>query len=296
MFSDRLMSDFVSRHRLPFEFRAMAETHYLPLTRRLTEIRGKSCPLLIGVNGAQGSGKSTLADFLRVATESMFNWNVAVISIDDFYLTREERATLASDVHALLMTRGVPGTHDTGMLGICLDRMRKLDSNEQLAIPRFDKATDDRADRSCWTTVAGPVDLVILEGWCVGSQAQPDPELLEPVNALEREGDPEGIWRKYVNDQLRLNYQQIFRQLEFLIFIDAPNFESILRWRVKQEKKLAEISAPGSAGLMTVDQIVRFMQFYERITRANKLTIRQRANTVFDLDDTHSIVSSSHRW
>ncbi len=294
MFSDNVMSDFLSRHRLPRGFRDMAEHYYLPLARQLIEIRKDDCPLLIGVNGAQGTGKSTLADFLRVATESMFNWNVAVISIDDFYLTSEERKDLAGDVHPLFMTRGVPGTHDTEMLAICLDRLQKLGSNEQLAIPRFDKAADDRADKSQWTPAVGPIDLVILEGWCVGSEAQPDRELEEPVNSLEREDDPEGIWRKYANDQLRSNYQQIFEQLDFLIYINAPDFDSILRWRLKQERKLAEVSASNSAGLMTDDQIVRFMQFYERITRANQVTIPRRANIIFDLDDTHSIISTSH--
>lgn len=294
MFSDDVMSDFLSRHRLPRDFRDMAKHHYLPLARRLADIRKHGHPLLIGINGAQGTGKSTLADFLRVATESMFNWNVAVISIDDFYLTREERKILAGDVHPLFMTRGVPGTHDIEMLATCLNRLQKLGSNEQLTIPRFDKATDDRADRSRWTSVVGPIDLVILEGWCVGSEAQSDVELEEAVNSLEREDDPEGVWRKYVNDRLRSNYQQIFERLDFLIYINAPDFDSILRWRLKQEKKLAEVSAPDSAGLMTDDQIVRFMQFYERITRANQVTIPKRADIIFNLDDTHSIDSASY--
>ncbi len=293
MFADNLMSDFLSRHRLPGGFRDMAERYYLPLAERLTEIHKGGHPLLIGVNGAQGTGKSTLADFLRVATESMSNWNVAVLSIDDFYLTRAQRKVLASDVHPLLMTRGVPGTHDTEMLADYMDGLQKLGSNDQLKIPRFDKATDNRADRSRWTTVVGPIDLIILEGWCVGSKAQPDAELEKPLNPLERDDDPEGTWRNYVNDQLKSNYEEIFERLEYLIYINAPDFDSVLRWRLKQEKKLAEISASRSAGLMTGDQIVRFMQFYERITRANQTTIPEYANIIFDLDDTHLIVSSS---
>ncbi len=246
--SDRQMSDFLSRHRLPAEFRRIAEQHYLPLAKRLPQIRDGKRQLLLGVNGAQGTGKSTLADFLRLATESIFDWNVAVLSIDDFYFTLAERKALAKDVHPLLKTRGVPGTHDTDMLARYLERLQQLEEGERIALPRFDKAIDDRADESRWPVVKGPIDLVILEGWCVGTVAQSDAELQQPVNALERDEDPDGAWRRYVNDQLRAKYEPIFNKLDALIFIGAPNFDAILRWRLEQEDKLAAASPSNSSG------------------------------------------------
>lgn len=289
--SDKQMFDFLSRHRLPPEFRRAAEQHYLPLARRLPEIRGGKRQLLLGVNGAQGTGKSTLADFLRLATESMFGWNVAALSIDDFYYTLAERETLAQDVHSLLATRGVPGTHDTDMLARYLHRLQQADKNEHIALPRFDKATDDRADEQRWPVVEGPVDLVILEGWCVGTMAQSGAELQRPVNDLERDEDPDGAWRNYVNDQLKTNYEPIFDQLDFLIFLGAPGFDAILRWRLEQEEKLADASPNGSSGLMNKEQIERFLQFYERLTRANLAALPNSADVVFSLDDSHSISS-----
>ena len=81
-------------------------------------------PFLLGVNGAQGTGKSTLADYLKLALESSSDINVAVLSIDDFYLTKAERTRLAAEVHPLLETRGVPGTHDTAMIAATLDALR----------------------------------------------------------------------------------------------------------------------------------------------------------------------------
>ena len=70
---------------------------------------------LIGISGLQGSGKSTLAAQLVSAAERR---GVAAItlSIDDFYLGRRARQHLARSVHPLLATRGVPGTHDVGLL------------------------------------------------------------------------------------------------------------------------------------------------------------------------------------
>jgi D-glycerate 3-kinase len=288
--SDRQMSDFLSRHRLPAEFRRVAEQHYLPLARQLPKLRDVSYQLLLGINGAQGTGKSTLADFLQLATESLFGWNVAVLSIDDFYYTLAERKALATDVHPLLKTRGVPGTHDTEMLGRYLRRLQQLVEGEQIALPRFDKAADDRADESRWPVVKGPIDLVILEGWCVGTQAQSDIELQQPANALERDEDPDGAWRRYVNDQLRAKYEPIFAQLDALIFIGAPNFDAILRWRTEQEDKLAAASPSNSSGLMNQQQITRFIQFYERLTRVNLAALPEKADFVFRLDDSRAII------
>ncbi len=254
-------------------------------------MRGERRQLLLGINGAQGTGKSTLADFLCQAAESMYGWNVAVLSIDDFYYTLSERRKLAADVHPLLMTRGVPGTHDTGMLLRCIERLRQLGPKECMTLPRFDKAGDDRAIESRWPEVSGPVDLVILEGWCVGTVAQADVDLAQAINALEREEDADGAWRSYVNDRLKANYSRIFSRLDALVFLRAPSFDAILRWRLEQEEKLAEVSATGSSGLMNREQIERFIQFYERLTRSNLATLPGIADVVFTLDETHSIVS-----
>ena len=289
--SDQQMTDFSSRHRLPAEFRRIAERHYLPLAKRLLQMRDGKRQLLLGVNGAQGTGKSTLADFLRLATESMFEWNVAVLSIDDFYFTLAERKALADEMHPLLRTRGVPGTHDTDMLARYLERLQQLTASERIALPRFDKAIDDRADESRWPVVNGPIDLVILEGWCVGTVAQSAAELQRPVNVLERDDDADGVWRQYVNDQLRAKYEPIFTKLDALIFIGAPNFDAILRWRLEQEEKLAADSPSNSSGLMNKQQITRFIQFYERLTRANLAALSDRADFVFRLDGSHAIIS-----
>src|SRR5665647_1556904 len=68
-------------------------------------------PVVLGICGAQGSGKSTLARAIeREASERPIA--AASLSLDDLYLTRTERETLACEVHPLLRTRGVPGTHD----------------------------------------------------------------------------------------------------------------------------------------------------------------------------------------
>ena len=106
---------FRDKHRLPESFTRTATEFYVPLGRwveqRLADREGSE-PLVLGINGAQGAGKSTLADFLREYLAVAHDRSTVVLSIDDLYLTRAQRQALARDVHPLLSTRGVPGTHD----------------------------------------------------------------------------------------------------------------------------------------------------------------------------------------
>ena len=95
-------------------------------------------------------------------------------TIDDLYLTRAERDELARTVHPLLATRGVPGTHDPELGCAVIRQMKNLGPGETLKLPRFDKLGDDRLPKSAWPVVTGPVDLVLFEGWCVGSQPVAD--------------------------------------------------------------------------------------------------------------------------
>ena len=78
-----------------------------------------------------------------------------------------------------------------------------------------------------------------------------------------------------------------------LVFLKAPSFDAILRWRLRQELKLAEKSHADSAGLMNKDDIMRFVQFYERLTRVNLATLPGMADVVFHLDESHNVASLS---
>ena len=287
--------DFCSRHQLDSAFRTVVDDHYLPLAKKLPTWRQDSRPLLLGINGGQGTGKSTLADFLRVATRSLFEWNVAVLSIDDFYLTQEERAALAERVHLLFQTRGVPGTHDVEMLGTCIDLLQGAQQHDTILLPRFDKAADDRMPRTHWARVQGPVDLIVLEGWCVASRSQSDDELSEPVNDLERFEDPDGSWRRYANEQLRTRYADVFDRLNALVVLQAPSFDAIRRWRYEQERKLASELPNGAAHLMSEKDIGRFVAFFERLTASNLTQLPDVADVLFVLDESHQVAAGRYR-
>ena len=144
---------------------------------------------VVGLCGPQGAGKSTLAAGL-VHELADHGVTTAVLSIDDLYLTRRERRALAADVHPLLAVRGPPGTHDV-QLG--LDTFYRLARAGPVQVPRFDKATDERKPHVEWPTLAGPAQVVLFEGWCVGARPQDAAELAQPINLLERDCDPEAV-------------------------------------------------------------------------------------------------------
>ena len=64
------------------------------------------------ISGPQGSGKTTIAKLLKVVVEKIYKKKVMLLSIDDYYLSKRKRIELSKKVHPLLVTRGVPGTHN----------------------------------------------------------------------------------------------------------------------------------------------------------------------------------------
>ncbi len=221
--------------------------------------------IVVGLCGAQGSGKSTTAARLAEQLEAMGR-PTAVLSIDDFYLTLEQRRALARDVHPLLITRGVPGTHDVALAKATITALLNAGEGDAISVPSFDKTTDDRAQSAEWPSHQGPISVVLLEGWCVGARPQRDDALAEPINALERENDSDGRWRRYVNDQLAGQYADLFGCLDFRLFLKAPSFEHVLGWRQQQEVGLTRI-AGRSLPAMDERALLHFIAHYERITR-----------------------------
>jgi D-glycerate 3-kinase len=157
-----------------------------------------------------------------------------------------------------------------------------------MAIPMFDKAIDYRASLSNYDRVSGPVDLVIIEGWCLGCRPV-EPELLfEPLNDLERNEDKDRSWRQIVNVSIG-TYKQLFDHLDEMIMLITLNFDSVLRWRREQEKKLRMSAQAGGHKIMTPPEIERFIQLFERVSRNTEARVERIADIVFTHDQDHGI-------
>ncbi len=226
---------------------------------RLIENGPTDRPPRIAIVGAQGSGKTTLA---RTAART---FGAAQISIDDVYLTRAEREAMARDVHPLFVTRGPPGTHDLGLLADLMDRLSNAGPGEEVPLPDFDKRGDDRLPRDRWRAFRGRPSAILIDAWCLGAVAE-DPAALEhPINALERDRDPDGGWRLAVNGFVGGAYADFAAGLDAIFFLKAPGFDVVLDWRCQQEADLlgvAPADLPGAERARLAD----FIQYFERIT------------------------------
>ena len=279
---------FLRREQLPATYRHTIDAALVPLAGAI-ERRARLADhmLLVGLCGAQGSGKSTAAAALvnLLAREDL---PAAALSIDDFYLPRAARRELARTVHPLLATRGVPGTHDVELAQAVIDQ---LALPGEVLLPSFDKARDDRHPHRQWLPATGPLRVVILEGWCVGARAQSAAQLAAPVNALERDEDAEGIWRRHVNDALAGPYRALFDRLSMLVLLQAPSFEVVQAWRGEQERKLrARLQRAGADASRLMDEagIARFIAHYERVSRHILAEMPARADHVISLSSTRT--------
>jgi D-glycerate 3-kinase len=218
---------------------------------------GKNGPPLIGVSGTQGSGKTTLVT--AVAAEI----GAAHLSLDDVYLTHHERLSLSRSHHPLFRTRGPPGTHDISLLDRTLDALLAADSGTHTPLPAFDKLADDRLPSEAWPVFKGRPTAILIEGWCLGATPQAPENLVQPVNALERDEDSDAVWRSAINSFLAGPYATLFSRFDSFLHLRAPAFEVVQGWREQQQAGLLgrELLPEEKVGLF------RFIQHYERLTR-----------------------------
>jgi len=235
---------------------------------------------LAGLSGLQASGKSTLAAQLAAAARQR-GIATEVLGLDDFYLGRRDRAVLARDVHPLLATRGVPGTHDVALLVDTVRALRDASPRNPARIPRFDKGRDTRLPPSRWRRVTSPPQLILLEGWCVGVPPVSQSALARPVNALERSEDGDACWRTWVNARLADEYAALWRRFDALIMLAAPTFDIVARWRDEPERALRKRGAPRA---MSRAALHRFLMHYERLSRHALRTLPALTDIVVTLD------------
>jgi D-glycerate 3-kinase len=280
---EHAVGEQIAALRLPANFAKVVHTTYREIADDLLDrSRQMERPLVAGVCGSQGSGKSTLAAFLKLTLE----WEgrpTAILSLDDLYLTKRQREKLARDVHPLLRTRGVPGTHDVALGLATLGNLRAAGAESRTAIPRFDKGRDDREPRKEWEIFKGRPAFVLFEGWCVDARPQPEAALRKPINRLERDCDPDATWRCYVNDQLDGPYRALFAPIELLLFLQAPSFGCVYTWRALQEKKLRRARKGEGGAAMDRKALENFIMHYERLTRWMLKEMPPRADMLLPL-------------
>jgi D-glycerate 3-kinase len=217
--------------------------HGAPLVDRVLEwisekiVHAPRRPLIAGVSAPQGAGKTTLVRQL-VSSLKARGLSAVGVSIDDFYLRREEQLALAAahPGNPYLEHRGYPGTHDVA-LGV--QTLEALRAGGVVDLPRYDKtAHGGRGDRSPRSErVEGPFDVVLLEGWMLGFTPVPtaDPQL------------------QVINEKLAA-YEAWYRSIDVLICLRAEDPSFVLEWRVQAETTLSRADVE--------DYVRRFLPAY----------------------------------
>ena len=258
------------------------------------KIRNKK-PYFVGLAGGQGTGKTTVSSLVKIILEKYFKLKVFKISIDDFYKTRKERNSLSKRIHPMLMTRGVPGTHDINMM-LSFFKKTKNKNFKKMILPSFNKAIDDRFSKKYWYKINQKPDVIIFEGWCVGAKAELNKTLKKPINSMEKINDKKLVWRKYVNLQLRNKYKELYSQLNSMVYLKAKNFNMLQKWRLKQERKLRlKTKKVSSHKIMSKKNVINFMQTYQRITENMFKNTPKYASIVINLNSNHQIKSAVYK-
>ena len=274
----------------------MLKSYLIPVCFWISKKVNNKQPYFVGLAGGQGTGKTTISSLLEIILRKYFKLNVFKISIDDFYRTRKERFNLSKKVHPLLMTRGVPGTHD---IKIMLDFFRKSKTKKfkSFKLPKFNKAIDDRCKKNQWYTITKRPDVIIFEGWCVGARAEKNSTIKKSINSLEKANDAQLIWRNYVNKQLKTKYKKLYDQLDCLVYLKAKNFSLLQKWRLIQEKKLwlKNKNKKTNNKIMSKGDVINFMQTYQRVTQNMFKFAPRYASVILNLNNNHQIKSAVYK-
>eukprot|EP00188_Purpureofilum_apyrenoidigerum_P004823 Plantae.Rhodophyta-Purpureofilum_apyrenoidigerum.ctg5768.p1 GENE.Plantae.Rhodophyta-Purpureofilum_apyrenoidigerum.ctg5768~~Plantae.Rhodophyta-Purpureofilum_apyrenoidigerum.ctg5768.p1 ORF type:complete len:388 (-),score=55.71 Plantae.Rhodophyta-Purpureofilum_apyrenoidigerum.ctg5768:1087-2250(-) len=231
-------------------------------------------PALVGWSAPQGAMKTIVS----AAMEKVFageGFHLVTIGADDFYLTREEQAALSKkyESNALLQSRGNPGTMDVDLMIETIKRLREVKEDNEVKIPRYNKSAfsgeGDRCPEEEWTVIKDKVDIIILEGWCLGFQ---------PVEHTT--GD-----LIQVNEFLK-NYARVYDYLDAILVCQVDNLPWIYSWRQQAEDRMRKRGKEGMSSEMIRKFVDRFMPAYHQYlpTLYSKNILPGRPQLKFKLD------------
>ena len=257
------------------------EKFFIPLIKFIDNNSSNSFLL----SGSQGIGKTTMLQIIEKVFRKYFNKKILSLSLDDFYLNKKERIQLSHSKHPLLITRGVPGTHDLYCLHKIINKFNK--SQYPIKIPKFEKLEDSRKQTK--KIIKKKCDILILEGWCVGCPPIDQTYLYSNINHLEKNFDGDKKWRDFYNNNLKYNYSNLFRRFNSIIYLKSPSFTCILKWRIKQENYLKKLNTNKSFIGMSNKDIRYFIQHYEKITKWMMKIMPNKANLTLFIDQDQKI-------
>ena len=130
------------------------------------------------VGGSQGIGKTTLIKVIKLNIERFYKKKVLSLCLDDYYLKKNQRLHLSKTINPILVTRGVPGTHD---INILIKDIERFDNSKYpIKIPIFDKLIDNRINKTIDKIKINRAELLLIERL----KKEYDHKLIEIVNEI----------------------------------------------------------------------------------------------------------------
>lgn len=210
----------------------------------------------VGISAPQGCGKTTLVSAL-VALLTSEAHAAAAVSIDDFYLRGAEQEALAASApgNPLLAFRGNAGTHDLALASTTLSALRSP-QGRAVAVPLYDKTLrggrGDRAPEAAWPVVREPLQVVLLEGWCLGFRPLPSD------GAAEAQAPGLGA----VNAALRAHAGAMEDYADCWVVIQVGDPSWVYSWRAQAEAVTRAAGKPALTEAQVADFVQRFMPAY----------------------------------
>ena len=233
---------------------ANLEKLWLPVALDLATARQQYERTFIqGILGGQGTGKSSLCIILKLILNYL-GLSVANLSIDDLYLTYEEREDLKQQDPRLIW-RGPPGTHDIELGLQVIQQCLQEDYGREILMPRFDKsAYGGSGDRAKAEAIQKP-DILLFEGWFVGVQPIPADCFANCPSPIITAEDIQ--FAKDNNERLKA-YIPLWDKLDRLIILYPDDYRLSQQWRKDAERKMI---AKGKSG-MSDREIERFVEYF----------------------------------
>ena len=226
------------------------EKFYLELYKQIKAWKANSPKrtFVVGVNGSQGIGKTFLcASLVKKFAEK--NIKAVTVSIDDFYVTREEQIELSKTGNPYQEERGWPGTHDIGLGEKTLFEL--INSTGKVKVPIYDKSLHEgkggRVKEEDWKIVETPVDIILLEGWMLGFTPRED--ITDPH-------------LDFINQKLH-EYHAWYKYIDAFIFLIPENINYFVDWRVEAEENMKKSGKSGMAEEEVRRYISKFIIAYE---------------------------------
>lgn len=237
--------EYVSKHSPQSKILEDLYFLYLPLSRFLYKEKFRmstteksenlknsnnfSPPIICGIQAYLACGKTTLTYILKFLLKNVYELNAEILSIDDVYLTFDELNDLKNK-DKRFKYRGPPGTHDIELTRTILENVKKCKTDFE--IPRYNKSANkgrgDRSDKGQYLN--HPVDILLFEGWFLGSEAVEE-KILEDFQE-----DKEKLeFQKLINKKLN-EYHPLWNYVDYWVILKPKKYQYSRKWRAQVEK------------------------------------------------------------